>query len=120
MLSMPFFLVIYAFEGLYNIRSTRKFWKEGLKVFTATSIGLVIIIVTIFLKREWFSSRFIILSGWFLVVAYVTLGRYIIQKIQKYYLKKKGIGVHRLLLVGNNSKMDRISKIIKNSKELGY
>ena len=45
----PFFLLIYALEGLYDIRVTRKFWKEALKVFFATSIGLVIIIVIIFI-----------------------------------------------------------------------
>ncbi|MDZ4384975.1 MAG: hypothetical protein U0944_00995, partial [Candidatus Moranbacteria bacterium] len=43
----PIFILIYALEGLYDIRVTRKFWKEIIKVFTATSIGLVIIIVAI-------------------------------------------------------------------------
>lgn len=56
---VPFFILVYALEGLYDLKVTRKFWKEALKVFFATSIGLVAIIVTIFLKREWFSSRFI-------------------------------------------------------------
>lgn len=117
---IPFIILVYALEGLYNLRVTRKFWREARSVFVATSIVLVGIIVAIFLKREWFSSRFIILSGWFLVVAYVIIGRFTLHKIQKYLLVKKGIGVYRLLLVGNNAKMDRINKIIKKSKELGY
>lgn len=117
---IPLALLIYAMEGLYNIKVTRKFWQEAVKVFSATSIVLVIIIVTIFLKREWFSSRFIILAGWGLTVFYVTMGRYILQKIQKYLLKKKSIGVHRLLLIGRNGKMDRILNLIKKDKSLGY
>ena len=117
---LPFVLIVYALEGLYNLKVTRKFWQEAVKVFSATSISLVIIIVTIFLKREWFSSRFIILSGWMLVVFYVTVGRYILQKIQKYLLKKKGMGVHRLLLIGRNGKMDKILKMIKQNPNLGY
>jgi len=116
----PIFLFIYALNGLYDIRSTRKFWKETLKVFNATSIGLVIIIVTIFLKREWFSSRFIILSAWFLAVFYVIIARYLIQLIQKWLLRNRGIGVHRLLLIGSNGKLDAISKLIKRNKNLGY
>lgn len=120
LLVIPFFIIIYAFEGLYVIRSTRKFWKEGLKVFTATSIGLVIIIVTIFLKREWFSSRFIILSAWMLGVFYVVAARYAIQIFQKWLLRKKGIGVHRVLLIGRNGKMDTIAKLIIQNKNLGY
>ncbi|KKP97402.1 MAG: hypothetical protein US25_C0059G0003 [Candidatus Moranbacteria bacterium GW2011_GWE1_36_7] len=117
---LPFVILVYAMEGLYNLRVTRKFWQEALKVFSATSVFLVIIIVTIFLKREWFSSRFIILSGWILATVYVTTGRYILQKIQKILLEKKGIGMHRLLLIGRNGKIDSILKLIKNNKYLGY
>jgi len=116
----PIFILIYALEGLYDIRSTRKFWKEARMVFFATSIGLVIIIVAIFLKREWFSSRFIILATWFLIVFYVTLTRLILTKIQKYLLRKKGIGVHRVLLIGHNGKMSLMNKIIRQNKNLGY
>ncbi|MDQ1284272.1 MAG: Bac transf protein [Patescibacteria group bacterium] len=116
----PLFLLIYALEGLYDIRSTRKFWKETLKIFTATSIGLVIIIVAIFLKREWFSSRFIILAAWGLATFYVVLARYLIQLIQKWLLRNRGVGVHRVLLIGRNGRMNTISAIIKNNKNLGY
>lgn len=116
----PFFILIYAIEGLYDIRSTRKFWKESVKVFSATSIGLVIIIVTIFLKREWFSSRFVILAAWGLAVFYVVTARYLIQLIQKWLLRSRGIGVHRLLLIGINGKMDTISKLVKQNPNLGY
>lgn len=120
MMVVPFIILVYAMEGLYNLKVTRKFWREAKSVFVATSIVLVGIIAAIFLKREWFSSRFIIVSGWFLVVTYVIVGRYILHRIQRHFLIKKGIGVYRLLLVGNNSKMASISKLIKNSKDLGY
>lgn len=117
---IPLALFIYAIEGLYNIKVTRKFWREAVKVFSATSIVLVVIIVTIFLKREWFSSRFIILAGWILTVVYVTAGRYLLQKIQRYLLETRGMGVHRLLLIGRNGKMDQILNLIKKDKSLGY
>ncbi|HOF42718.1 MAG TPA: sugar transferase [Candidatus Moranbacteria bacterium] len=117
---IPFFILIYALEGLYDLRVTRRFWKESLKIFSATSIGLVAIIVAIFLKREWFSSRFIILSGWLLAVLYVTTARYLLQKAQKWLLKKKGLGVHRLLLVGRNGKIDRLIDTISGNPQLGY
>ncbi len=116
----PLAIIVYAIEGLYNIKVTRKFWQEAVSVFLATSVALVVIIVTIFLKREWFSSRFIILAGWGLTVMYVTIGRYILQKIQKHFLQSRGMGVHRLLLIGRNRKMDLILKLIKKDKSLGY
>lgn len=117
---VPLFILVYALEGLYDLRVTRKFWKEVLKVFSATSIGLVVIIVAIFLKREWFSSRFIILAGWLLATVYVVIGRYILQKIQKSLLKKRGMGAHRVLLIGNNGKMNSIRDLIKKNPYLGY
>jgi exopolysaccharide biosynthesis polyprenyl glycosylphosphotransferase len=40
--------------------------------------------------------------------------------VQKWLLRNKEIGVHRVLLIGKNSKMDIISQAIKNNKNLGY
>ncbi len=71
----PIFVLIFALEGLYQMRTTRRFWQEAYRVFQATSLVLVVIIVAIFLKREWFSSRFIILAGWGFTVLYVIAGR---------------------------------------------
>lgn len=116
----PLFILIYAFEGLYKIKTTRKFWKEALKVFFATSIGLVVIIVAIFLKREWFSSRFIILAAWSLATIYIVVARYLIQLIQKWLLRNKGAGVHRVLLIGRNGKMDTVARLFQQDKNLGY
>lgn len=117
---LPLFILAYAVEGLYNIKSTRKFHQEMMKVFSATSIVLVIIIVGIFLKREWFSSRFVILSGWLLATIYVTIGRYILQKMQKILLTRRGIGVHRVLLIGSNGKLARIHEMIRKHPSMGY
>ncbi len=61
-------VVIYALEGLYNIRSTRKFWTEAYAVFKSTTVLVVLIVIGFFLQREWFSSRFIIVSAWVLVI----------------------------------------------------
>jgi exopolysaccharide biosynthesis polyprenyl glycosylphosphotransferase len=116
----PLFILIFAMEGLYDIRATRKFWKEMVRVFLATSIGLVVIIVAIFLQREWFSSRFVILAAWGLAVSYVVIARFLIHMIQKWLLRNRGIGVHRVLLIGRNGKMEFIAKSIRRDKSLGY
>lgn len=120
LIAIPFFLLIFATQGLYDIRSTRKFWKESFRVFSATTIVLMIVVVTFFLKREWFSSRFIILLAWFLVSIYVIFIRFLLQYIQKCILIRKGIGVHRTLLIGRNGKIDSIKKIIKRNPKMGY
>ncbi len=119
-IATPFFILIFAIQGLYDIRATRKFWEETLKVFLATTIALMFVVVAFFLKREWFSSRFIILLAWFLVVFSVSILRFLLQYIQKRLLKNKGVGIHRTLLIGRNGKINILKKVIKNNPKLGY
>lgn len=116
----PFFLLVYAIEGLYTMRVTRSFWREASSIFRATSLGLIILIIAVFLKREWFSSRFVILAGWGLAVTYVVFARYLIQRIQKWLLINRGIGVHRVLLIGYNDKMRLLRMRLDRDKALGY
>lgn len=118
---VPFFIFVYAIEGLYNIRSTRRYWQEVYSVFRATSIALIIIIVGVFLEREWFSSRFIILAGWGIAVVYVSFGRYLVRSLQKWLLVTREMGVHRVLLInGGGRKTRQIREIFESNKALGY
>ena len=112
-------IVVYAFEGLYNIRSRRHFWQESYIVFKGTTIVLVLFIIGFFLQREWFSSRFIVVAGWGLVVFFVAWGRVILHAIQKYLLVHDGIGVHRVLLVGASDKIKYICQVIRDNKQFG-
>lgn len=116
----PFFLLVFAIEGLYTMRATRSSGQEIYRVTRAITLGLVFLIIAVFLKREWFSSRFVILVGWALTVAYVILARYIIQRIQKWLLVNKGIGIHRVLLIGYNAKMKTLRSQLMKNKMLGY
>jgi len=116
----PIFLATYALEGLYAVRFSRSFWRETLQVFKATSLGIVIIIIAVFLQRDWFSSRFVIVTGWFAATAYVSLARFLLRIIQRYYLVKKGFGVYRVLLIGGNGRPRRFAKLFTKHPELGY
>lgn len=116
----PLFIAAYAAEGLYKIMATRRYGREILKVFKATSIVLVILIIGIFLQRTWFSSRFIIMAGWILIVVYVSIARLLLHEIQKALLIKNGLGAHRVLLIGENGQIGEIRKIIKKNLSMGY
>jgi len=116
----PFFLAILAIEGLYRMRVTRRFWQEAYGVMKAITFGLIILIIAVFLNREWFSSRFIIIIGWLLAVFYVVVARYLIQRVQKWLLVNKGIGIHRVLLIGLNDKMRSMCSLLIRDKSLGY
>ncbi len=116
----PFFLVILAIEGLYRMRVTRRFWQEAYGVLKAITFGLIVLIIAVFLNREWFSSRFVIIIGWLLAVFYVVVARYFIQRVQKWLLVNKEIGIHRVLLIGFNDKMRSMRSLLIRDKALGY
>lgn len=116
----PFFLAILAIEGLYRMRVTRRFWQEAYGVLKAITFGLIVLIIAVFLNREWFSSRFIIIIGWLLTVFYVVVARYFIQRVQKWLLVNKRIGIHRVLLIGFNDKMRNMRSLLIRDKSLGY
>src|SRR3989344_640067 len=87
-------LVIFALAGLYNIKGWRSLGHEFYSVILACSTGLMLIVVLIFVFRELFSSRFIVLAGWLIAIIYISLARIIIRSIQRILLSH-GVGTHK-------------------------
>lgn len=117
---IPFIIVVFALEGLYTLRVTRRFWSEVGKVVRAATLSLVVLIVFIFLNKVWFSSRFVIIMGWLLTVTFLIFGRSLLQAFQRYLVATRGIGRHRVLLIGTSKKMSFIKKFLAKSKTRGY
>lgn len=114
-----FWIVIFAFAGLYNIRGARKFVNEMYRVTLACSAGFMLIVIWIFISRELFDSRFIILAGWILAIFYISLARGLVRSIQR-SLFKKGIGVHKIVLVGDSRTADALIYEFSHNKDSGY
>ena len=112
-------LVIFALAGLYNIKGSRRLTEEVYRVILACSTGLMLIVVLIFVFRELFSSRFIVLAGWLLAIIYISLARTIIRTIQR-LLMRSGLGVHKVVLVGNSATADALIHEFSSKKNLGY
>lgn len=112
-------LAVFAVSGLYNIRGTRKAIDELARIFIACSTAVMLIIIVIFFKREFFSSRFIILSGWLLSIVFVSLTRILIRALQ-HSLFRKGIGIHNVLIIGRDKNSEQVVKQIHLKPSLGY
>lgn len=112
-------IIIFAFSGLYNIKGTRRIIKEFYRVVSACSMGLVLIVIYIFLKRELFDSRFIVLAGWILAIIYLGAYRSLIRVFQR-YLYRYGIGVHKVILVGNTKTTDNLIQEFSGQKNSGF
>ncbi|USN53851.1 MAG: sugar transferase [Candidatus Nomurabacteria bacterium] len=111
-------LLIFAMSGLYSLGGRVRWVDEFAKVFFACSTGVMLLIILIFFQRELFSSRFIIVSGWVLSILFVALARIVVRVVQ-HSLYVKGVGVHRLALVGNSGSQHELQNHISNHPGLG-
>ena len=112
-------LIIFAIAGLYQIKGSRKIFSEISKVFLACSTAVLAIIVAAFFSRELFDSRFILLAVWIFSILFVVIYRLIIRLVQKLFYKI-GYGVHKTVLIGNDSATQDIAKELHKDHNLGY
>ena len=115
-----FWLMIFTVSGLYKIRRINRPLEEFLKIVVACSAGLMAIIVYIFIKGEFFDSRFVILIAWILAILLVAFGRIFIRTIQRFLLFNYGWGANRIVVVGNDKITQNIIRDIGNAHELGF
>jgi exopolysaccharide biosynthesis polyprenyl glycosylphosphotransferase len=111
--------VIFIIAGLYQIKGARQLAQEMRKIFFACSTGLALIAVLIFFQRDLFDSRFIVLAGWLFAVVYLSFAHIIIRFIQR-RLYVLGVGVHKVILVGNSKTTDNLMAEFSSNKKAGF
>lgn len=112
-------IVIYAIAGLYRIKGTKSFYDEFGRIFLATSAGVAFVTLAMVSTRNLFDSRFIILSSWLFSIILVSIERACVRNIQR-FLYKKGIGVHRVILIGDGELAQKLSVEFNDNPRLGY
>jgi len=112
-------LIIFAMTGLYNIRSARKLAQEVNKIFLACAAGLALIAIIIFFRRDLFDSRFIVLTGTLFAFIYLFLGHAFMRWLQR-KLYRYGVGVRKVILVGNSKTTDNLVAEFSGNKKSGF
>jgi len=115
-----FLLIIFALIGLYRIKVSRVLLDDFLKIVIGVSAGIIGLVFYIFLRGEWFDSRFLILAGWLISIIFVLMGRFLVNRLQNYLIKKYYFGAHRVLVVGRDDISQKITQSIKQDLGLGY
>lgn len=113
----PVIILLMALAGLYNLKGTRRTSSELFKIVLAISSGLLLVVVLFFFNQTVFPSRLIILMTWGLAILWVSFGRIILRKVQVEMLKK-GIGTHKLVVIGTGEDSELLNEIRKRP-ELG-
>ncbi len=112
-------LPIFALAGLYTIRANVRLVREFSRVILGCSTGLVGIVLFIFFRAQLFGSRFLVLAGYLASIIFVFAGRILIRLIQRSLLKK-GTGVVRLVVIGNERSADKIADFLRQDIAAGF
>jgi len=115
---VPSFLIVFAGAGLYASYRERRFLDEVFRALLAVSTGILGIIVVLFFRQEVETSRFVLLVGWVAAAVFVVLGRLIVRRIERWQLRR-GIGVHRIVMVGGNETGRRLRTMFREHPEMG-
>lgn len=115
----PIWILLFALEGLYDTKRNKKATEEFTRVFLGVSLGIMVVMAWIFLTRTFFFSRLVVLYAFLIALALVFLARVIIRAIER-YLFRYGVGVHRVIIIGNNRSAKILFNEITNDLGLGY
>lgn len=116
---IPFWIGIFALTGLYRLKRGDAL-HEFFQIVAAASFAMMSVIIYIFIQREWFDSRFIVLAVWAFSILYVFFGRLVLRGIERYLSARHGVGTQRVLIIGNNDVSDILVSEIERNPSRGY
>lgn len=105
--------------GLYRERRGRTWWDEIFTITNAATNAAVFVMALSFLLRPLVFSRLLILQAAALAVILLGLWRLVLRWFRS-YLRQRGIGVERVLIVGAGSVGLSVMRTIVARPDLGY
>jgi exopolysaccharide biosynthesis polyprenyl glycosylphosphotransferase len=112
-------LLVFFLSGLYQIKNNRQLAQELSKIFSAILISLALVSILIFMLRDLFDSRFIVLTAFGFAFIFVSLGHVFIRWLQK-YLYRFGYGTKSIILVGNSKTTENLISEFSTNPKLGF
>lgn len=112
-------IFLFAVLGLYAPDPNRKLGEEIVRIIMGASAGLGALAVFLIFTQLEFDSRFLLLFGWIFAIIYVIIGRIFLRGI-KSILYRSGVGLRRIILIGNGDLGEGILHTLNKRKELGY
>lgn len=103
-----FWLLLFAFFGLYRERYAASRFDELASLFKVVTAGVLVLVFAIYIESlQPGASRQVIFFYWATVFLLVTLGRVLVRSMQK-ALILRGKGLHRALIVGWSDRVESL------------
>lgn len=117
--TLPFWIFTFQSFKLYRLNRNVFIFDEFFSIFKCVSISLIISIGIIFFFREFPYSRIVFVIIWFVASLFITIGRYIMLKVEK-NLYNMGIGVKNVAIVGTTEMAEKIYEKFSKEKFVGF
>lgn len=112
-------LVLFHTQGLYANRPGENWLDELQRVVSGTATGIVVLVVFYFFYRPNVYSRLVFFYAAILIVFALAVNRWL-KYLLLDYLRRRGIGVERVLIVGAGEVGRAVIRSIVAHPELGY
>jgi exopolysaccharide biosynthesis polyprenyl glycosylphosphotransferase len=112
-------LFIFHIRGLYTLARGAAWFDEMLSVAAGAFYGVGLLFAAIALVRYPANSRLTFIYAWVFIVILVMLGRSIV-RLLRLAARRQGLGLARVLVVGDNSAGRMIMQSIADQPHLGY
>jgi exopolysaccharide biosynthesis polyprenyl glycosylphosphotransferase len=113
-------LGIYKLSGVYNQPRGASWFDEVYRLVTSTATGIILMVfVIVVFFRPLFFSRLIFFYAAVLIIVFLSISR-LGKRMARNYLRKKGQGVDRLLIVGAGEVGRTVMRNIVAHPALGY
>lgn len=116
---IPMWLLIFAAHGLYQRRILLGGTQEYARVFRATAVGMLAIIIFGFIQPNLTPARGWALLAWIFVTLFVMVARFFLRRIV-YTLRRRGYFLSPALIVGNNSEAHSLAQQLMEWQTSGF
>jgi exopolysaccharide biosynthesis polyprenyl glycosylphosphotransferase len=119
-LILSFLLMLtYVVQKLYDYEPKKSFSDEFTIIFTGTATGILLLVAIFFFYRPLFYSRLLLIYAFAFIVFLLSLIR-VLRNIVLGMLRKRGIGVTRVLIVGAGDIGRKVLRNLLAQPHLGY
>jgi exopolysaccharide biosynthesis polyprenyl glycosylphosphotransferase len=108
----PTWILLFAFFRLYDFQYLLGGVAEYARIFHASTVGMMLVILTTFLIPEFVVSRLWVIAAWMGSLILVTLGRFFLRRLV-YLLRERGYLLVPALIVGTNSEAQSLIDDLK-------
>ncbi len=116
--AVPVWLLVFAFNRLYDRRYTLTGLQEYGKVIAACSAGILVLIVLSFLEPNLSVSRSWLVLSWIISIAFVSATRFAIRRIV-HLARRRGYLLTRAIIVGANEHAKAIARQLTPATQSG-